>query len=245
MKRNLYLGMLVILLCAVLAASGTTGWFTARAESAGAAIGAGTLHLDPESFTRFDLSALGLFAPGQVSDEYVLDITNTGNLPLAWFGYFVTGGPDAALLEQAIFIDYARMEYLRPDGTAWEEADEYITAGTGAAGHPEYTALAAADLMGVLSLDSWGGFDGQGAGPGVQMGALRPGHTCRLTLRLGFAEAVTGDYQDREMHIEYKVAATQARADALNALGGGDGRIAEHIGDLHLGWLEDRLSKQD
>jgi predicted ribosomally synthesized peptide with SipW-like signal peptide len=219
---------------------GTYAYFTDTETTTNNTFTAGTLEVDGAGFASFDLGAIAdNMAPGDVTNYATIIIKNTGSLPLAWFGdWVITGGNK---LRQAIYIDYAKMEFFKSDGiTTWEPEDNFITDGVGSGPYPTwFNTLAASSPFGVVSLAVWDGNNGMGTTPYEHMGALKPGCSYKLTVRFGFAAAAGNEYQGdvvNPVNIKFKVDATQVNADALNALHSGFG--------IHLTWLNAQLAKQ-
>jgi hypothetical protein len=166
----------------------------------------------------------------------VITITNTGSMPLAWFGDLVVDGD--AKLKEAIYIDYALMQF---EGGTWAEADDnFILDGVGSGPYPGwYDTLASQSGFGVVSLNVFDGNSGMGVAPYEFKGALKPGFSYKLTLRFGFAEGAGNDYQgEGPVNVSFKVFATQVNADAIDA----------HQAGLSVGadlpWMQTQLNNQ-
>jgi hypothetical protein len=211
-------------------------WFTDTASGTGAELYSGTLSIDDAKLSIAELGTVSNMAPGDVTDEAVIVIKNDGTIPLAWFGDLVVSN---SYLKDAIYIEYAQMEFLAPDGvTTWEPTDNFITDGVGSGPYPAwYDTLAGMSTFGVVTLDVFDGNNGMGSAPYEFMGALNPGYRYKLTLRFGFAGGAGNDYQGRgPLNLSFKVEATQVTADALNAFESGFG--------THETWLNAQLAKQ-
>ncbi|WP_162991271.1 TasA family protein [Biomaibacter acetigenes] len=252
MRRNIIISLVLIGLLAFGIGFGTFAWFTSSATSQNNTFTAGTLKLNENGLSGFtNLGNIGNIAPGDSTDEVSVVIENTGSLDLAWFGGFrVTPAVEngTTKLAEAIYIKYAKMEFLKEDGSIWEPADEFIVNGTGSGPYGAfYTQLAQNDPMGVVTLKSFLEANAMGAGPGVQMGALKPGSNYKFTFVLGFAPNAGNEYQaDAEdinpVNISYAVDATQIDLGALEAL---DNQHPEYAGlTNHLAWLNVQIAKQ-
>lgn len=252
MRRNIIISLVLIGLLAFGIGFGTFAWFTSSATSQNNTFTAGTLKLNENGLSGFtNLGNIGNIAPGDSTDEVSVVIENTGSLDLAWFGGFrVTPAVEngTTKLAEAIYIKYAKMEFLKEDGSIWEPADEFIVNGTGSGPYGAfYTQLAQNDPMGVVTLKSFLEANAMGAGPGVQMGALKPGSKYKFTFVLGFAPNAGNEYQaDAEdinpINISYAVDATQIDLGALEAL---DNQHPEYAGlTNHLAWLNVQIAKQ-
>lgn len=252
MRRNIIISLVLIGLLAFGIGFGTFAWFTSQATSQNNTFTAGTLKLNDEGLSDFaDLGNIGNMAPGDATDEISVVIENTGTLNLAWFGGFkVTSATadGATKLAEAIYIKYGKMEFLKEDGSTWETTDEFIKDGTGNGPYGAYyTQLAQNDPLGVVTLKSFLDANAMGAGPGVQMGALKPGNKYRFTFVLGFAPNAGNEYQAdadgiNSINIAYAVDATQISEGALQAL---DDAHDEYSGlTNHLTWLNNQIANQ-
>lgn len=250
MRRNIIISLVLIGLLAFGIGFGTFAWFTSSATSQNNTFTAGTLKLNENGMSGFtNLGNIGNMAPGDVTNEVSLVIENTGSLNLAWFGGFrVTPAVEngTTKLAEAIYIKYAKMEFLKEGGT-WENADEFIKDGVGAGDYSSYYNTLIDDDLGVITLKNFLEANAMGAGPGVQMGALKPGSKYKFTFVLGFAPNAGNEYQaDAEdinpINISYAVDATQIDLGALEAL---DNQHPEYAGlTNHLAWLNAQIAKQ-
>lgn len=237
MKRITLTVLSLILIIGILGA-GTYAWFSANAATATATLSAGTLALSGEGFVSFDFGEITL-APGDVTEEKSIIIENAGDLPLAWFGdWEFTGGTK---LREALYIEYAKMEFLRPDGTSWEPEDNFIAGGKGAGSYPGwYNTLASQSTFGLVTFNVWDGNNGMGSAPYEHMGALKPGYSYKLTVKFGFAPDAGNEYQGDKVspvNVQFRVDATQVTAGALDAVQAG-------FGAKHLSWMDAQLAKQ-
>ncbi|HHW02266.1 MAG TPA: hypothetical protein GXX35_05595 [Thermoanaerobacterales bacterium] len=250
MRRNIIISLVLIGLLAFGIGFGTFAWFTSSATSQNNTFTAGTLKLNENGMSGFtNLGNIGNMAPGDVTNEVSLVIENTGSLNLAWFGGFrVTPAVEngTTKLAEAIYIKYAKMEFLKEGGT-WENADEFIKDGVGAGDYSSYYNTLIDDDLGVITLKNFLEANAMGAGPGVQMGALKPGSKYKFTFVLGFAPNAGNEYQAdaqgiNPINISYAVDATQIDLGALETL---DNRHPEYAGlTNHLAWLNAQIAKQ-
>ena len=253
MKSRMIMSLLVIALAAALIGGATMAWFTDSDTAGSATFTAGTLKIDvSDGLTAFyDLlqvgSKHGNMNPGDVYEEIVLEIENTGTKNLAWFGNWtatVDTGEDnevTDVLLDAIYIHSAKMEFLRPDSTEWEPMDQFITNGVGSGLYPGwYNTLAAQGPFPVVSLRSWLDNNGMGTTPYEHMGALKPGHKYRLTVQFGFYFGADNNYQGDvagPVTVGFSVDAAQVNKDALNA-------FQTNFGTNHYNWLAAQIAKQ-
>jgi predicted ribosomally synthesized peptide with SipW-like signal peptide len=237
-SKKILASIVVIGILALAMGWGTYSWFTDTETSSSNTFTAGTLDVGLQELETTEITISNM-APGDLTGDWVINITNTGTLNLAWFGDLViTGG---VKLREAIYIDYAQMEFLKPDGTSWEQTDNFIKEGRGSGSYPDwYNYLADLSPFHVVTLKNFD--DNEGMCPGTPyefMGALKPGYKYRLTLRFGFAPGAGNEYQGNVVNpitINFKVDATQINAAALEAL--------HPTLSNHLGWLEAQIAKQ-
>lgn len=257
MRRKVLISLLLMGILALGMGIGTYAWFTSEASTSGNVFTAGTLKvgLNGEGETALDLGSTENMQPGDETKPVQIEISNEGNLNLAWFGYFELESnvrcESPHKLAEAIYIKNAQMEFLNPDSGRWEPTDQYITDGVGSGPYPgTYNAMAAADPFGVISLNTWMNHslsNAMGMGKGVQTGALRPGYKYRLTLQFGFAPEAGNEYQGDQvsaLNIKYVVKATQVKEGALAAIDANDKVIS--IGSIpgQMEWLNAQLAKQ-
>jgi hypothetical protein len=168
-----------------------------------------------------------------------------GRKKLAWFGDWSVELLDNELndkLLDGVYINYAKMEFLRADETNWENVDEFIVDGVGAGVYPGlYNTLAGQSVFGVVALRQW--IDNAGMAPGTpyeHMGALLPGNKYKLTIGFGFHKGADNDYQGdvaSAVKLSFKVDATQVKAEALEGL-------YTSLGN-HEAWLLAQIAKQE
>jgi len=238
-SKKILASIFVIGILALAMGYGTYSYFSDTKTSSENTFTAGILDINLGESETAEISISNM-APGDITGDWVITIKNTGTIPLAWFGdWVITGG---VKLGEAIYIDYAQMEFLDSTGVPgeWEQTDNFITNGVGSGVYPDwYNTLAGLSNFGVVTLDVWDGNNGMGTTPYEHMGALKPGYSYRLTVRFGFAAGAGNDYQGDVVNpvtIKFKVDATQVNAGALDAL---------HSGfSIHLTWLNAQLAKQ-
>jgi hypothetical protein len=232
--------LLIVLAAISVMAFGVIGsgaWFTDSATSSTNSLSSGTLSIDNGKLSQVTLGTISNMAPGDVTGDVVIVIENNGTIPLAWFGDLVVG---SSVLKDAIYIDYAQMEFLKPGGTGtWEPTDNFITDGVGSGNYPTwYNTLAGLSTFKVITLKNFDANNGMGSTPYEFMGALKPGYSYKLTLRFGFAEGAGNDYQHAgPLTVSFKADATQITAGALDAIQAG-------FGTNHLTWMNDQIVKQ-
>jgi len=245
MKYKILTSLLIMGLLASAVGWGTFAYFSDTETTTNNTFTAGTLELDGAGFASFDLGSITAnMAPGDLTQTVTITINNTGSLPLAWFGGIELSG--GTLLREALFVNYAQMEFVKPDGTtSWEPTgtDNFIANGVGAGTYASafaYLASPPESKFGVISLDAWDNNALMTPGfPYEHMGALKPDYAYRLTLQFGFAPLAGNEYQGDNaspVNMVFKAYATQVNAGALNALNPGL--------SVHLTWLDQQLAKQ-
>lgn len=230
-----------------LIAGATWAWFTDEDDAGDATFTAGILRIDVSD--GLDLlyeleSRIGNMNPGDLYEPIELIITNTGTKKLIWFGNWeITGGQK---LREAIYINFAQMEFLSPDNLPnWEPTDNFIADGVGAGPYPGwYNFLASNNKFGVVGLDIWDDNNGMGTTPYEHVGALLPGYSYKLTVQFGFHKDAGNEYQGdvtSPVTVGFRVIATQAVAEAIEAihptLGAG--------GAYWANWAADQFVKQE
>ena len=235
-SKKILASIFVIGILALAMGYGTYSYFSDTKTSSENTFTAGILDINLGESETAEISISNM-APGDITGDWVITIKNTGTIPLAWFGDWIIVGDST--LKKAIYIDYAQMEFLKPDGVStWEPADNFITNGVGSGPYPGwYNYLASLSTFSVVTLDVWDGNNGMGTTPYEHMGALKFGYSYRLTVRFGFAAGADNTYQGKgPLTISLKVDATQVNAGALDALKTGF--------SIHLDWLNAQLAKQ-
>jgi predicted ribosomally synthesized peptide with SipW-like signal peptide len=248
--KKIITSLLVVVGVTVLAVGVTMAYFTDTATSTTSTLASGTLELvvnnnnSAPTFT-WALGNISGMAPGDVTDEVTITIRNGGTIPFAWFGYFNIVD-DTGSLADVIYIDYAKMEFLKPSyiGGVWEDTDVFIVDGRGAGLYSGYyNTLADKSSYEVITLTEWNKDSAMGAGGGVQMGALKTDYSYRFTFKLGFAPGAGNDFQGKSMDLSYTVDATQINAGALDELFTNTLRLGG-VGSNHLPWLNLQIDKQ-
>lgn len=242
--------MLVIALAAALIGGATMAWFTDTDTAGETTFTAGTLIVDvSKGLTTFNnllpnASKHGNMNPGDVYDEIEIIIENKGTKNFAWFGDWTATAVDGSktnVLLDAIYIKTMKMEFLAPDATEWEPADQFITDGVGSGLYPGwYNTLAAQGPFPVVSLRSWIDNNGMGTTPFEHMGALRPGYKYKLTVQFGFYSGAGNSYQGNvasPIKVGFAVQAHQVNVDALNT-------FQPNFGTNHHAWLMAQIAKQ-
>ncbi|HVS79684.1 MAG TPA: SipW-dependent-type signal peptide-containing protein [Candidatus Paceibacterota bacterium] len=252
--KKILISVSILAFVGVVVAQTTGAFFTDADTVTGNTFTAGTLNVtltgnDSTNNTRFDLGNISGMAPGDTTGTAAIDIKNGGSIPLAWFGYF-TATSHGADMTQVIYIKSAKMEFLDPSSNEWLPADQFITDGVGSGLYPtEYNLMASSSPYGVVTLAAWNADNAMGVGPGVQVGALNPNFKYRFSFQLGMVDQAGNTYQGKSMDLSYTVKATQVNSSAITALGNGDGRIADNLGNVGPGsywvdWFNTQLSSQ-
>ena len=244
MKSKLVLTMLALTVAVALVAGATMAWFTDTDNAGTATFTAGILDIEvTEGLTTFDnlfaeLQGIHKMNPGDVwPEEVTIQITNTGNKNLAWFGnWSISGGetttgavvPNTSIpinLSQAVYIESMQMDLYEADGVTTWDVDHFIDEGVGAGTYGSaYTALANNNRFGVVGLDVWNN-NNTTMVPGTNYehaGALKPGAKAVITVQFGFHELANDDYQGdvtNDLVLGFTVLATQVRADAMKEQG--------------------------
>lgn len=219
--RKLWKPALLLSVVGVMAIGllGSGAWFTDQATSNTASISSGTLSIDDAQVSTLTIGTVSNMAPGDVTGNAEIVIKNNGTLNLVWFGDLAASGDTT--LKSAVYIDYAKMEFLTPSGANWqaEGPDNFITDGLGSGLYPgEFNRLAALSPFGVNTLSVFDENNGMGVGPYEFNGALKPGYSYKLTLRFGMAPGANNDYQTKgPMNITFTVKATQITSGAITA----------------------------
>lgn len=234
----------VIAFVAAIAVGATSAYFSDTATSSTNTFTSGTLSLKNEGLVDAPAITIPNMAPGDVSPEYSIIIKNDGSMNLAWLGNWqFDGGVDGETdLKNALYIDYAKMEFLAPNGTtSWLDdattgygpvsgpatdtngQDVFIENGTGHGPYSSwYTTLAGASPFGVVSFNKWN--DNAGMVPGSvyeHAGALKPGYSYKLTVKFGMAAGATDLYQGLgPVTAKLQVNATQLVSSQISALTG-------------------------
>jgi hypothetical protein len=221
----------------VIGMLGSGAWFTDGAANTSGSISSGTLSINDAGVSSVDLGTITTMAPGDKTNDVVITIENNGTIDLAWFGDLVVG---SSALKDAIYIDYAQMEFKSPsNGADWEPADNFITNGVGSGPYPSwFNTLAGLSPFGKVTLKNFDANNGMGSTPYEFMGALKPGYSYKLTLRFGFAEGAGNEYQALgPLSLGFDVDATQISTGALDGVKAG-------FGATHLTWLNQQIAKQ-
>jgi predicted ribosomally synthesized peptide with SipW-like signal peptide len=250
MKKLLFTIMACVLSLGLV--GGAFAYFTDTETSSTNSFTAGTLTLDSAGIASATPIVISCMAPGDVTGEYVITIKNTGCIDLAWLGdWQFTGGGGTPDLMDALYIDYAKMEFLASDGTTvWlddattgyeaDGSDIFIMNGVGHGPYPSwYNTLAAASTFGLLSLNKWNNNAGMVPGSVYEhAGALKQGYSYKLTVKFGFASGAGNTYQNLgPVTAKLVVNATQIVASQIQALTGG-----WPYGDLS--WLNAQIADQ-
>lgn len=239
MKRKVLASLLVIAVVAGLVGAGTWAWFSDAATGNANTFTAGTLSIDNSLVTAAVAFTIPNMAPGDVTGEYVVTIKNDGTIDLAWLGdWQFTGSP---ALRDALYIDYAKMEFLAPtSGISWLDdattgygpgggaatdtngEDVFITNGVGSGPYPvTYNALAALSSFGVVTFNNWNNNAGMVPGSAYEhAGALKPTYSYKLTVKFGMAPGAGNGYQGLgPVTAKLQVNATQINSAALQLQG--------------------------
>jgi predicted ribosomally synthesized peptide with SipW-like signal peptide len=217
LKPALLLAAIAIMVIGML---GSGAWFTDTKSTTESTITSGTLKIGDFGSSSFDLGAIAAnMAPGEKTEYVTLTIENTGTKDLAWMGDLVVGDSP---LKNDIYIDYAEMQFLSPNGNNWYTdqphpgPDNFILNGKGSGPWP--TAWTGPEGLATLNV-----FDGNGGmTPETNkyefFGALRPGYKYQLKLRFGYYEGATAQNL-APLTLSFRVDATQISQPALSAFG--------------------------
>jgi hypothetical protein len=225
--KKLWKPALLLAAVAIMAygAISSGAWFTDTATTQTSTIKAGTLSLDNSEIVM-DVITINDMVPGDKSEPVEIVIKNDGTEPLAWFGDMQIS---ESILKNAVYIEDAKMEFFRPDGSSWEPTDNFIKNGMG------YTSNGANTFATLAAFNNNPGMAPQT--PYEFMGALKPGYSYKLTLVFGFDKAAGNEYQNAgPITIKIKYDATQIDVDAMNAL-------LSPLGN-HFNWMNQQIAKQ-
>lgn len=238
--RRILFSLMVIASVVALISGGTLAWFTDTAASTPSTFTSGTLSINDGLVVNSGAIPIPNMAPGDLTDPITIEIKNNGSLNLGWVGDWQFTGN--AKLQEALYIASAKMEFLKPDGSAWEPTDEFITNGRGSGPYPSwFNILASSSPFNVVTFKVWDGNDGMGVAPYEHMGALKPGYSYKLTVRFGMAELAGNEYQSLgPTSASLVVKATQINAAAMTAFFGPDDWAGSHIP-----WMNAQLAKQN
>ena len=227
MKKILIAVMSVVLCLGLM--GGAFAYFSDTETSSTNSFTAGTLELDSAGITSASPIVITCMAPGDVTGEYVITIKNIGCIDLAWLGdWQFTGSP---ALRDALYIDYAKMEFLTSTDADWcsdpttgyetDGSDLFILDGVGHGPYPGwYNTLAGLSTLGVVTFNNWDDNNGMGSTPYEHVGALKTGYKYRLTVKFGFAPGAGDGYQNLgPVTATLVVNATQINSAALQAQG--------------------------
>lgn len=245
--KKILMSLLTIAIVGALITGGVMAYFTDTATSETNTFTAGVLSIDDSLVSQTTAIIIPNMAPGDVTGDYVVTIENNGNINLAWFGdWQFTGGGSSPDLKDALYIDYAKMEFLSPQSNVWldeagtvtgyesDGSDIFIQNGTGHGPYASaYTTLAGLSGFSVVTLNNWNNNSLMVPGPPYEhVGALKPGYKYKLTVRFGFAPGAGNQYQTLgPVTAQLQVDATQINAAA----------IAPYTG---LTWLNNQIADQ-
>ena len=220
MKKNLLLTIALVTVMVFGLTAGTYAWFTSNTTLNSQDFRTGKLQVSLNgtgSNNTLELSGATQLSPGEImANPTTIQIVNTGNKNLAWFGKFVYAGPEA--LKDKLYIDDMQMEFLTPGGRNWTAVDHFITNGMGsgtyAAGYNSIDGL----KTNKITLKAWMGNSLMNAFGYETMGALKPGFSYRLSFKLGLLNDTGNTLQDQPVNLSYTVVSTQDNVDAINLL---------------------------
>jgi predicted ribosomally synthesized peptide with SipW-like signal peptide len=229
--------MAIVLVIGLLGA-GTLAYFSDTASSSANSFTSGTLSIDDSGLSSAVAFNLPNMAPGDVTGDYTVTIRNNGNLNLAWLGDWQFTGNST--LMDALYIDYARMDFLTPTDANWQAqgSDNFITSGVGSGLYASaFNPLVAPSPINVITFNNWNNNTLMVPGSVYEhAGALRPNYAYLLTIRFGLASGADNTYQNLgPVTASLKVDATQIVAAPIVALTGGWNDIA---------WLNAQIADQ-
>jgi len=253
-KRKVLASLLVIAVVAGLVGAATWAYFSDTATSSENTFTAGELSIDNAGVTGAAAFTISNMAPGDVTDEYSVTIKNDGTIDLAWLGdwQFTDGS-----LYNALYIDYAKMEFLSPTGANWlddpaagyeaDGSDLFILDGRGHGPYPgPYNDLADLSPFKVVTFNNWNNNPTMVPGSVYEhAGALRPGYSYKLTVKFGFAPGAGNGYQNLgPVTAKLVVNATQINSAALQ-LQGVPAATADAWTVPGTGWMNVQIADQD
>lgn len=234
MKKYMVMAVFAMIAIMALGMLNTGAWFSDTQTSDVGSITAGRLSINNGGMVVKTIGTIPNMAPGDISDEIVIEIENNGNLDLGWFGNIIFEGD--ASLKNVLYIDYAKMNFI-----GWgEPEDNFIADGKGSGPHSDwYDNLAAKSSFGVITLNNFDGTTAMGVAPYEFNGALVPGKKYRLTLKIGMVEEAGNAYQALgPVTIKFQVNATQLTEGAVEQYSQGWDVPAI------LTWMNKQIAKQ-
>ncbi len=251
--KKILISVATIALVTVVAVKATGAFFNDTDVSYANTLTSGTLAMDvnadsPSNTFTYDLGTTTNLRPGDATTLATIQMTNEGSINLGWFGYFSWTGE--SVMADHMYIKTAQMEFLKPDGTStWEVTDPFITDGTGSGTYGAYyTALAASDTTGKISLTTWNSIvenNMMGTGGGVFTGALKPGYKYRLSIQLAMDPNADNTLQGKSLDLTFNVKSTQISADALTSLDTGDSQISIAAPSAIVDWMNIQIGHQN
>lgn len=256
---KIFKSLSLIAAAVALIVGATYAYFSDSVTSSENTFSSGTLSINDSKLTDAVELEIENMAPGDVSDEYSVVIENNGTINLAWLGDWQFSGGDGGSvdLKDALYIDYAKMEFLSPTDDNWlddstlgyepDGSDIFIEDGVGHGPYPgPYTALIGGPLS-VLSLNQWNNNSTMVPSSDYEhAGALKPNYKYRLTVKFGFAPSAGNDYQNLgPVTAKLQVNATQINTDALQDQGV-PAATADEWTKLTptTGWLHNQIADQ-
>lgn len=253
MKRILFALTALVLVIGTVGA-GTFAYFSDEAFSKQNSFKAGTLSIDDSKVAESDAITIGNMAPGDVTAPFTITIKNNGNINLGWLGdwQFTGGVNDSVDLKNALYVHYAKMEFLSPSNQNWlddetqgyeaDGSDVFISDGVGHGPYPSwFNTLAGQGLFRVVSLNLFNNNAGMVPDSVYEhAGALKPNYSYRLTVKFGFAPGAGNDYQGLgPVTAKLRVAATQINSAALQAQG-----VPQASANGLVTWMNNQIADQ-
>jgi predicted ribosomally synthesized peptide with SipW-like signal peptide len=260
--KKILITLMALALCIGLV-GGAFAYFTDTETSSTNSFTAGTLTLDSDGITTTGPITIDCMAPGDITDELVFTIKNTGCINMGWVGNWEfsggIGGPGNAYdLKDMLYIADAKMEFLTPtlssegwldDSTPGYETgsygmiDHFITNGVPSGPYGSYMGSVIGPNT-LVSLNYWN--DNTLMVPGSvyeHAGALTENYAYRLTIKFGFDPAADDNYQGiGPVTATLTINATQIVSAALQDLG-----VPAATADswtAPTGWMNNQIADQ-
>jgi predicted ribosomally synthesized peptide with SipW-like signal peptide len=243
---------LIAVVMAVAMIGSAFAYFSDTESSDANVFSSGTLSINNELINGALEFNVPNMAPGEVTDWYVIDIVNDGNINLAWLGDWQFTG-NAALMN-ALYFAEAKMEFLTPSeaSTGWLDyttsgyetgsyglVDHFIANGVGAGPYGAGFVSSGAPLgsFGVYTFNAWNNNPLMVPGSVYEhAGALKPGYKYKLSVKFGMAAGAGNEYQNLgPVNVVFKVDATQINTAAIQGYTGSWADIT---------WLNNQITDQ-
>jgi predicted ribosomally synthesized peptide with SipW-like signal peptide len=218
MNKRLIISLILIGVLAFGAGLGSYAWFTSTAASTGNAFTSGTLQLDindgGDGAYTLDFGTIGNMAPGDVTDDVIIKIENSGSLDHGMFRRFKMSG-SAGLANQLEVVTY-KVEDWSTGGVLDLTTHSHWSTNRWDIDGDGYVSLK--DLT-DKPYDDGGGWAILG---------LKPGQNQTVTVGFKLREEAGNGVQGKTVNLGMEVIATQINAGAIQASMDGKGLITPY-----------------